>query len=72
MPYLAQYGRCPTGSLQSSGTVDALYGPVWLMPNWFITKSGEGRYHIRHSMVVAQLIHYKVRGRLMSYPAQYG
>ena len=42
MSYLAQDGRCLAGSLQSPGKVDVLFGPVWLIPNWFITKSGEG------------------------------
>ena len=27
--------------LQSSGKVYALSSPVWLMPSWFITKSGD-------------------------------
>ena len=38
MSYPAQYGRCLVGSLQSLGKVDVLSGPVWSMPNWFITK----------------------------------
>ena len=37
MPYPAQYG-----SLLSLGKVDVLSDLVWLMPNWFITKSEEG------------------------------
>ena len=42
MFYPAQYGLCLAGSLQSPGKVDVISDPVWLMPNWFITKSGEG------------------------------